>query len=226
MTKGETNSITYIAVGTDPDKVKAFILELGEKINEYNRIIKGYKKDIDKQTQNKIYDFAKYQIKKAKRELRSIKVKFMFNEKYSSFLDIIQINHIVLHMLTVEKLISEITEEKIKKVNKDNEDNNFVEEKIFDINRKCSEAFEKAEESLTSGKELSQSYEQAYVYLKSIRHLVNSKMENLKEQIESINGNSRTNEYLLIEFEESEFWITQMENWENTILKQVISDIG
>ena len=233
MTKGETDSITYIALGTDTDKVKTFMLRLNDKINEYNWMIKNHKKCINKESKSDI----KKQIKEATKEFRSIKYRYIFNDNFPNFCDIKDINHVVFHMLIIEKLIGEITEEARQKFSGYNEYKKYIEENIYNINIKCSDAFEKAEESLinegrlkqlaekssTKEKGASQLYDQAYVYLKGIRHQINSKMENLKEEYEI---DSKTYEYLSSYFEESKFWIKQMENWKETVLKQAIRDLN
>ena len=93
------NSITYISMGVNYDEAKAFVNEIQRQIKKYCRIIKKVKKE-DK---NKIYYFTKEQIKKSKKECRRLKIKYIFNEKFPVFFDIIDINHVIIHMLIIEK---------------------------------------------------------------------------------------------------------------------------
>ena len=245
MTEGKTNNITYIALGTNVDKVKAFILELNAKINEYNGMIKSYKKGIDNENKSNIYDYVKEQIKETKKEFRSIRIRCIVNEKFPNFCDIKEINNLVLDMLTIEKLIGELAEQKRERISNNNEEyKNYIEKEICYINNKCSDVFKLSEDNLTKEKELSQSteeslikkkelnqlYKLAYFYLYSISDKTNTKMKKLKKNMKE-NKNLKkdylkTYEYLSIDFEDAEFWIAQMENWKETILKQAISDLN
>mgnify|MGYP000328133455 CR=1 FL=1 len=70
---------------------------------------KTFLEEFEKEDKNKIYYFTKEQIKKSKKECRRLKIKYIFNEKFPVFFDIIDINHVIIHMLIIEMLIGKIT---------------------------------------------------------------------------------------------------------------------
>ncbi len=214
------NSITYISMGVNYDEAKAFVNEIQRQIKKYCRIIKKVKKE-DK---NKIYYFTKEQIKKSKKECRRLKIKYIFNEKFPVFFDIIDINHVIIHMLIIEMLIGKITGIENEGSN-NNQESSSVEEIICKVNRTCSIAYEEAQNTLINNPKSDELYEKVCVYLENIKDKIDKKMAKFQRKVGSID-NSLTKQYKSIEVSEANFWIDQMNNWQETILKQAMNDLN